>query len=236
MNNALVTGGIQGIGLAIVKKLLARGDKVTVFDYVNSKDERVLYLHDLDVSYIQVDVSYVDSIKQGFSKLAEPIDILVNNAGIARDGMALRLCEKDWDVVMNVNAKGAFFCSQQALKMMIRKQKSYIVNMASVVGIIGNPGQVNYAASKAAVIAMTKTLAKEYALRNVLVNAIAPGFIQTKMTDDLSDKVKEHAKTYISLKRFGDTQDVANLVAFLTSGEADYITGQVIHVDGGMVI
>lgn len=240
MSNALITGGVQGIGRAIVESLLARGDTVFVFDYVKENDERVVALP-LGVNYIHVDVASCDSIENGFSQLFSllgnnNLDILVNNAGITRDTLAVRMKEPDWDSVLSVNLKGAFFCSQQALKKMIRQEKSYIVNMSSVVGIVGNVGQANYAASKAGLISITKTLAKEYASRNVLVNTIAPGFIQTKLTENLSERVKSQALEHIPLRRFGEPKDIASLVSFLTSGSADYITGQVINVDGGMVI
>ena len=144
--------------------------------------------------------------------------------------------KEDWDAVQNVNLRGTFFCSQQALKKMIRQQKSYIINISSIVGLTGNPGQVNYAASKAGIIAVTKTLAREYGSRNVLINAIAPGFIQTRLTDSLSDSVKEKAKSLIALRRFGTPLDVAKLIMFLSSGDADYITGQVLCIDGGIVL
>ena len=247
-SNALVTGGVQGIGRAIVDTLrskssfMLRGGNVFVFDCLPPDDERVVSLVNREgLSYIQVDVSSVDSIRAGFEKLFDllgdkPLDILVNNAGIARDTLALRMSEDKWDSVMQVNLRGAFFCAQYALKRMIKQKKSYIINMSSVVGVVGNPGQVNYAASKAGLISITKTLAKEYASRNVIINAIAPGFIDTSLTQKLSDGVKAKALERIPLRRFGKPQDVANLISFLTSGYADYITGQVICVDGGMII
>jgi 3-oxoacyl-[acyl-carrier protein] reductase len=236
--NALITGGAQGIGRAIVEKFLARGNRLFVFDILPPDDERVAFLGDC---YIQVDISSVDSIKSGFTRLLSileenSLDILVNNAGIARDMLAIRMSEADWDAVLNVNLKGAFFCAQQALKRMVKQKKSYIVNISSVVGLVGNPGQVNYAASKAGLISVTKTLAKEYSSRNVLVNAVAPGFIQTQLTDKLPERVKGQALAHIPLKRFGTPDDVANVVSFLTSGQADYLTGQVISVDGGMIL
>lgn len=241
--NSLVTGGVHGIGLAIVKKLLQRGDSVFVFDCLSADDQVVKGLKKLNIQYFQVDVSSVDSIKNGFDQLFKEIDILehknldllVNNAGVARDVLAIRMSELDWDMVVDVNLKGTFFCSQQALKRMIRQSKSYIINISSIVGICGNSGQANYASSKAGVIALTKTLAQEYASRNIMINAIAPGFIKTKMTDNLSDLFKQAALDRIALKRFGDPNDIAEFIEFLTSGRADYLTGQVIELTGGML-
>ena len=231
----IVTGGVSGIGRAIVTEVIARGDAVFVLDCVQESHEDVKKLCDSGVTYIHTDISDVASIKLAFSQIPK-INLLVNNAGITRDNIALRMKESEWDDVMNVNLKCAFFCAQQALPKLMRSTKSYIINIASVVGVSGNPGQVNYAASKAGVIAMTKTLAREYARKNVLVNAVAPGFIQTRMTEHLSDSIKEKAKDFIPLKRFGTPCDVAQLISFLSSGNADYITGQIIHVDGGMVM
>ena len=236
--NVLVTGGVQGIGRAIVDQLQARGDSLFVFDIVDTSNERVQKLQKQGVWYKKVDISFVESIKNGFAELNKTLetarlDVLVNNAGITRDAIALRLKEEDWDSVLDINLKGAFFCAQHALKKMIRQNKSYIINISSIVGIHGNPGQVNYAASKAGIIAMTKTLALEYAKRNVIVNAIAPGFITTAMTDKIPEKNKKQALEHIALGRFGKPVDIANLVEFLTSGNADYITGQVIEVTGG---
>lgn len=232
--NALVTGGLRGIGRVIAETFCARGDHVFVFDYVDSQHEDVISLTATGITYLQVDVSSHSSITDGFSLLPSSLDILVNNAGITRDGLALRLSESDWDAVLDVNLKGAFSCSQHALKRMIKQNKSYIINIASIVGIHGNAGQANYAASKAGIIALTKTLAQEYGSRNVLVNAIAPGFISTPMTEKLPETVKQRAREMIPLKRFGTPDDVAQVVAFLSSGNADYVTGAVIEVAGGM--
>ena len=244
--NSLVTGGAQGIGRAIVSKLQNRGDRVFVFDIIDLTDTCVLELSKQGIYYIQVDVSSVDSIKDGFSAVykildisddtnqSSHLDILINNAGVTKDNLVLRMSELDWDYVLDVNLKGTFFCIQQALRRMVRQKKSYIINMGSIVGESGNPGQANYAASKAGVVALTKTLAQEYASRNVLVNAIAPGFIQTPMTDKLPEKIKQYALDRISLKRFGTVSDVADLVLFLSSGQADYITGQIIDLNGGI--
>lgn len=235
---ALVTGGIGDIGRAIVEEFIARGDRVIVFDCIDDGDEKVTTLRSMGVDYMQVDLRFVDQIKKAFSKIYEryeSIDVLVNNAGITRDGMALRMNESNWDDVHDVNLRGSFFCAQQALSKMIRNKKSYIINMSSIVGITGNPGQVNYASSKAGLIAMTKTLAKEYGKRGVRVNAVAPGFIQTEMTSNLSEDLKKEVCERTSIKELGIPRDVAKLVAFLTSGLADYITGQVLTVDGGIL-
>ncbi len=240
--NSLVTGGLNGIGLAIVQNLLTRGDRVFVFDHIPAQDRAVEELLGLGCGYFQVDVSSVQSIKDGFSKLLKELELtenknlnlLVNNAGITRDAIAIRMSEQDWDAVINVNLRGTFFCSQFALKNMIRASGGYIINISSIVGIHGNSGQANYAASKAGIIALTKSLAQEYASRNIMINSIAPGFIQTKMTDKLPEQVKKTVLERIALKRFGQPSDVAELVNFLTSGKVDYITGQVIELTGGM--
>lgn len=237
---SLVTGGLQGIGRATVAALCARGDAVIVFDRVTADDQAVadLLTQHPGVRYMQVDIASVIAIKDGFSRLFNDIpqlDLLVNNAGITRDILALRMSEQDWDLVLDVNLKGAFFCAQQALKQMIKQPKSYIINVSSIVGVTGNVGQANYAASKAGLVAMTKSLAQEYASRQVLVNAIAPGFIQTPMTDSLKENYKQEIISKIPLKRLGQPGDIAKLIVFLSSGAADYITGQIIHVNGGLI-
>ncbi len=240
--NSLVTGGATGIGREIVNVLKARGDNLFVFDILEESDPNVKILLDENINYFKVDVSSVKSIDHGFKQLFERInelenkylDLLVNNAGITRDTLAIRLKEVDWNSVIDVNLKGSFFCAQAALKKMLGQEISYIINISSIVGIHGNIGQVNYAASKAGLIAMTKSLAMEYGSKNILVNAIAPGFIKTKMTDKLSENIKEQILNRISLKRFGSSVDVANLVVFLSSGNADYITGQTLILDGGL--
>jgi len=234
---SLITGGARGIGRAIALQLHKRGDRVIVFDCLPDTEHDIYTLRDLGIVYIQVDVSSSVSIKQAFEHpelMGISIDLLVNNAGITRDNLALRMSEADWDAVLDVNLKGAFLCAQYALKKMIKQDRGYILNISSIVGLVGNPGQVNYAASKAGLIALTKTLAKEYAGRSILVNAIAPGFIQTPMTDKLPDSVKQKALDLIPLKRFGTVDDIAHVIEFLSSGRADYITGQVIEITGGM--
>lgn len=238
--NAIVTGGVQGIGRAIVDALKKRGDEVTVFDCVSPQDARVLVLCDQAVSYVQVDIASYDSLAAGFNHYFNSVcpnnrlDILVNNAAVTRDTLALRMSQEQWDDVLNVNLKGLFFACQHALKNMIRAKSGYIINMSSVVGLGGNPGQAQYAASKAGVISLTKTLAYEYGKRNILINAIAPGFIATPLTDRLSEDMKVSIKTRIALDRFGEARNIADLVLFLSSGKADYITGQVLCIDGGL--
>jgi 3-oxoacyl-[acyl-carrier protein] reductase len=233
----IITGGAGDIGLTLTESFCSRGDNVWACDICDDSHDNVKKIYSLGAKYFKTDVSSVESIKKSFSYIfsqINSIDILVNNAGITRDSLALRMKENDWDSVLSVNLKGAFFCSQQVLTRMIRQNQSYIINISSIVGLYGNIGQANYAASKAGLIALTKTLSKEYGSRNICVNAIAPGFIKTKMTENLQDNIKQKALERISLNRFGTTQDIANLVLFLTSGQADYITGQVIEISGGI--
>ncbi|NGT12565.1 3-oxoacyl-[acyl-carrier-protein] reductase, partial [Clostridium perfringens] len=185
-----------------------------------------------DISNFEDSKNLMDKCKEVFRK----IDILVNNAGITKDTLIMRMKEEDFDNVIDVNLKGTFNCAKHASAIMLKQRFGKIINMTSVVGIAGNAGQVNYAASKAGVIGLTKSLAKELGSRGITVNAVAPGFINTDMTASLSEKVKEEASKNIPLKRLGDPEDVANLVGFLASDAANYITGQVINVDGGMVM
>ncbi len=237
MQCSVVTGGVQGIGRSIVEALVQRGDHVVVFDCAHEKALPAQELIAQGVDYLCVDVASTQAVLAAFEQLKkknmQPY-ILVNNAGITRDGIALRTSEADWDSVLDVNLKGSFFCAQQALKSMIKQPKSYIINLSSIVGLYGNAGQAQYAASKAGLIGLTKSLAQEYGSRQVMVNAIAPGFIQTPMTDKLPDEIKQKTLEQIPLKRFGKPADIADLVMFLTSGHADYITGQVIVVSGGL--
>lgn len=243
MKNSLITGGVGDIGSAIVEKLYSRGDKIFVFDYLEESNDRVLNLiQKFNINYIKVDLSNFDSIKSGFTTLFNfldnnnlTLDILINNAGINKDNLAIRLSQTDWQSVLDVNLSGAFYCCQHAIKRMIRQNKSYIINISSIVGITGNIGQVNYAASKAGLINLTQSLAGEYGSRNILINSIAPGFICTQMTNKLSENIKSNILNRISLKRFGQPEDVASLVNFLTSGQADYITGSCIKIDGCLI-
>lgn len=240
---AIVTGGTRGIGRAIALKLADQGANI-VINYRNSDKEAeelksILEGKGVKVLTVKCDISNFEDSKNLMDKCKEvfgKIDILVNNAGITKDTLIMRMKEEDFDNVIDVNLKGTFNCAKHASAIMLKQRFGKIINMTSVVGIAGNAGQVNYAASKAGVIGLTKSLAKELGSRGITVNAVAPGFINTDMTASLSEKVKEEASKNIPLKRLGDPEDVANLVGFLASDAANYITGQVINVDGGMVI
>ncbi|ELC8442922.1 3-oxoacyl-[acyl-carrier-protein] reductase [Clostridium perfringens] len=240
---AVVTGGTRGIGRAIVLKLADEGANI-VINYRNSDKEaeelkatleekgvKVLTVK-CDISNFEDSKKLIDKCKEEFGK----IDILVNNAGITKDTLIMRMKEEDFDSVIDVNLKGTFNCAKHASAIMLKQKFGKIINMTSVVGITGNAGQSNYAASKAGVIGLTKSLARELGSRGITVNAVAPGFINTDMTSVLSDKVKEEAMKNIPLKKLGNPEDIANLVGFLASDSANYITGQVINVDGGMVM
>ncbi|PWX49733.1 beta-ketoacyl-ACP reductase [Clostridium perfringens] len=240
---AIVTGGTRGIGRAIALKLADHGANI-VINYRNSDKESeelkaILEGKGVKVLTVKCDISNFEDSKNLMDKCKEvfgKIDILVNNAGITKDTLIMRMKEEDFDNVIDVNLKGTFNCAKHASAIMLKQRFGKIINMTSVVGIAGNAGQVNYAASKAGVIGLTKSLAKELGSRGITVNAVAPGFINTDMTASLSEKVKEEASKNIPLKRLGDPEDVANLVGFLASDAANYITGQVINVDGGMVM
>lgn len=240
---AVVTGASRGIGKAIVLKLASLGASVVV-NY-NGSEERALQVkaeieeQGTKASVYQCDVSDFESCEtfiQDVIKEYGRIDILVNNAGITKDGLLMKISEEDFDKVLDTNLKGTFNTVRFVSRQMLKQKSGRIINMSSVVGVSGNAGQANYAASKAGVIGLTKSAARELASRGITVNAIAPGFIETDMTEVLSDKVKEACVGQIPLGKFGKPEDVANLAAFLASDEAGYITGQVIHVDGGMVI
>ncbi len=240
---AIVTGGTRGIGRAIALKLADHGANI-VINYRNSDKEAeelkaILEEKGVKVLTVKCDISNFEDSKNLMDKCKEvfgKIDILVNNAGITKDTLIMRMKEEDFDNVIDVNLKGTFNCAKHASAIMLKQRFGKIINMTSVVGIAGNAGQVNYAASKSGVIGLTKSLAKELGSRGITVNAVAPGFINTDMTASLSEKVKEEASKNIPLKRLGDPEDVANLVGFLASDAANYITGQVINVDGGMVM
>lgn len=240
---AVVTGGSRGIGKAIALKLAEQGASVVVNYTSNSQaaDEVVKAIQEMGCKALAVkaDVSKADDI-ENLIKATEAelgkIQILVNNAGITRDGLLIRMKEEEWDDVLNINLKGVFLATKLIGKKMLKEKQGSIVNVTSVVGLMGNAGQANYAASKAGVIGFTKSVAKEFASRNINVNAVAPGFIQSDMTDKLSAEVIENYMQAIPLGRLGVANDVANLVSFLVSDHSNYITGQTIQVDGGMYI
>jgi 3-oxoacyl-[acyl-carrier protein] reductase len=237
---ALVTGAAQGIGRDIALALAADGADVAICDVnleaaqktaadIEAKGRKALALKTNVASSDDVN-AMVEQTIQKFGR----IDILVNNAGITRDGLILRMKDEDWDLVLSINLKGAFLCTKAALKHMTKQRSGTIINIASIVGAMGNAGQANYVASKAGLIGLTKTIAREYANRNVTANAVAPGFIDTAMTQALTENVRQELAKQIPLGRLGSSADVANAVRFLASPAAAYITGQVIHVNGGM--
>ena len=238
---AVVTGASRGIGKAIAVKLASKGATV-VINYNGSRERAEEVKNEVESAggkavIIQCNVADFDACKEFIETVIKEqgrIDILVNNAGITKDGLLMKMSEEDFDKVLDTNLKGTFHTIRAALRQMIRQRSGRIINMASVVGVSGNAGQANYAASKAGVIGLTKTAAREVASRGITVNAIAPGFIETEMTDVLPEDVKENLLASIPLKRMGQTKDIAETVAFLASDKAAYITGQTISVDGGM--
>lgn len=240
---AIVTGGSRGIGQAVAEKLASQGANIAIV-YLGEESEAVnakakVEEYGVRAEYYYCDVSDFDATKEVIDKIQEDFggyDILVNNAGIVRDKLVLSMQEKDFDMVIAVNLKGTFNMIKNTYQHFMKQRSGRIVNVASVVGINGNAGQANYAASKAGVIGVTKSVAKELAARGVTCNAVAPGYIMTDMTNALSDKVKENIAAGIPMKRGGDPKDVANAIAFLTSDDAAYITGEVIRVDGGMAM
>jgi 3-oxoacyl-[acyl-carrier protein] reductase len=239
---SVVTGGVQGIGRAIALALAKRGSDVAVMDMKEEgaaellSEIKDLGRRSLFVRANIVSLSDVEAAARSVSDSLGKIDILVNNAGITRDALLVRMEEKSWDIVIEVNLKGTFNCTRVFLKEMLKHRYGRIINVSSVVGIMGNAGQSNYAASKAGVIGLTKSVAKEVASRGITVNAVAPGFIDTAMTQLLSAQARESLMSTVPLGRMGSPEDVANAVAFLASDSASYITGQTIHVDGGMLM
>ncbi len=237
---ALVTGAAQGIGRAIALLLAQKGADIVVSDInLEKAQETAKEIETIGrrAMAIKVDVANSDNVERMIQAILErfsQIDILVNNAGIARDKLVLRMTEEDWDAVLNINLKGTFHCTKAVVKHMSKQRSGKIVNIASVVGEMGNAGQANYSASKAGVIGFTKTIAREFARRGINANAIAPGYIQTPMTDVLPEKVKEDLRRMIPLERLGQPEDVAEAVFFLVSEASSYITGQVLNVNGGI--
>jgi 3-oxoacyl-[acyl-carrier protein] reductase len=239
---AIVTGGARGIGREIALTLAKEGCHIALCDVnpealaATQKEVEGLLRQCMTGTVDVTKGEQVESFVQKTLDKFQKIDILVNNAGITKDTLLVRMSEADWDAVLGVNLKGAFNCTKAVAKVMMKQRDGRIVNMASIIGLIGNAGQANYAASKGGLIALTKTVAKELASRNVRVNAIAPGFIQTDMTAKLPDNVKAEMLKHVPMGKMGTVTDVANLALFLASDDSSYITGQVITVDGGMVM
>ena len=240
---AIVTGAGRGIGHAIAVRLASEGARVACVSRSEENAKRTadeLNILGADsAKHYAVDVADHAAVQKTGAQILEDftkIDILVNNAGVTRDGLAMRMSVEDWDTVINTNLRGAFNFTQAIIRAMIKQRSGRIINITSVIGLIGNAGQTNYAASKAGLIGFTKSLARELASRNITVNAVAPGFITTDMTAGLSDEIKKTIQSQIPLGKTGAPEDVASAVAFLASAEASYITGQILRVDGGMVM
>ena len=238
---AVITGGTRGIGLAIAKRLASDGfDLLLTYRgdaEAAAKAEEELAGSGRTVKVIAADVSTADGAKETIETATKELgglDVLVNNAGITRDNLIMRMSEDDWDAVLTTNLKGAFLASKAAIRPMLRQRSGRIINMTSIVGLTGNAGQANYAAAKAGLVGLTKTLAKEVGSRGITVNAVAPGFIDTRLTDVLPDDIKQKLLDSTPLGRFGKVEDIANAVAFLASDDASFITGHVLSVDGGL--
>ncbi|TXL67649.1 3-oxoacyl-[acyl-carrier-protein] reductase [Cerasibacillus terrae] len=240
---ALVTGASRGIGRAIALELAKEGADIVV-NYAGNKERAEEVVKEIEemgrkAISIQADVSDEISVKKMIKdtiKEFNRLDILVNNAGITKDNLIMRMKEKDFDDVINTNLKGVFLCTKAVSRQMMKQRYGRIINMASIVGVSGNPGQANYVAAKAGVIGLTKSTAKELASRNILVNAVAPGFISTDMTAELTNEQKEAMLKMIPLAKLGQPEDIARVVRFLASDDSSYMTGQTLHVDGGMVM
>jgi len=237
----LITGSSRGIGAEIAKKMAALGAEV-VINYAHSKERAEDVKSEIEAAggtahLIQADVSDFDQaanlVKTAYKKMGG-LNVLVNNAGITKDKLILRMKEEDWDQVLDINLKGVFNCTKNAVRYLLKAENAKLINLSSVVGVNGNAGQANYSAAKAGIVGFTKTMAKELATKGVCSNAIAPGFIDTEMTDELSDSIKEGIIEQVPLARFGRAEEVADLVSFLASDNANYINGEVIKIDGGM--
>ena len=239
---ALITGGARGIGRSIALLFAQEGADIVIGDVdIQEANKTCLDIEALGKKALalQMDVTDYVKVEEAVNKILDKfakVDILINNAGITKDNLLLRMSETEWDAVLSVNLKGTFNCIKAVSKAMVKQRAGKIINIASIIGIIGNPGQANYSASKAGIIALTKTTAKELAIRNINVNAVAPGFIQTEMTGKLPQGLKEKMRDLIPLGKFGLPDDVAKTCLFLASEESSYITGQTIVVDGGMVM
>ncbi|MDN4493814.1 3-oxoacyl-ACP reductase FabG [Ureibacillus aquaedulcis] len=239
---AIITGGANGIGKAACETFLNQGAKVVIadFDEASGKElEQHFQNQGKEVLFIAVDVASQESVENMVAQVLahhEKIDILINNAGITRDAMLVKMTEQDFDRVLDVNLKGVFNCTQAVVPHMVSRGYGKIINTSSVSGVYGNVGQTNYAATKAAVVGMTKTWAKEFGRKGINVNAVAPGFTKTAMVEKMPEKVIQHMESIVSLQRLGETEDIANAYLFLASEESSYITGHVLHVDGGIMM
>lgn len=241
--NVLVTGASRGIGKAIALELASQGANVAI-NYAGSEERAqavVTEIQNLGVNSfkVQADVSKEENVKAMIKEVIKQfgsLDILVNNAGVTKDNLLMRMKEEEFDQVIDINLKGVFLCTKAVTRHMMKQRSGKIINVASIVGVSGNPGQANYVAAKAGVIGMTKSVAQELASRNILVNAVAPGFISTDMTDALTQEQQEAILSRIPLAKLGTPKDVANVVRFLASDDANYMTGQTLHIDGGMVM
>lgn len=241
MSVALITGASRGIGRVIAENMAKAGYDIAICYSGNESAAQetisICKKYGVQAMYVKADVSNADDVANMFSEvksLLGPVNVLVNNAGITKDGLLLRMTEEDFEKVVDINLKGAFLCTKAAIKDMLKAKKGSIINITSIVGVTGNAGQANYSASKAGLIGFTKSVAKEYGSKGITVNAVAPGFIQTAMTDSLPEEVKSTYLKQIPLGRFGTPEDVASVVEFLASEKAAYVTGQVIEVTGGM--
>jgi len=240
---ALVTGASRGIGRAIAIYLAELGASVAI-NYANNEEKALDVAETIHKAggraiLVHGDVSRASDVEAMINKIVDEwgtIDILVNNAGINRDSLLMRMKEEDWDRVLDINLKGVYNCTKAVSRIMIKKRQGKIINISSVVGVVGNAGQANYAAAKAGIIGFSKSIAKELAARNIQVNIVAPGFIETDMTNALSDNIKNSLLSQIPIGRYGRPEEVAYIVGFLASDLSNYITGQVIHVDGGMIM
>ena len=239
---ALITGGARGIGQAIAMTFAKEGADIVIADVnleIAQKTASEIESLGRKALALEMDVTNYTAVEEGINKILDKmgkVDILVNNAGITKDNLVLRMSGAEWDAVINVNLKGTFNCIKAVSRPMVKQRSGRIISIASIIGLMGNPGQANYAASKAGIIALTKTIAKELASRNINANAVAPGFIQTEMTAKLPEDIKKRMLEAIPLAKLGTPQDVANVCLFLASDESSYITGQTITIDGGMVM
>ena len=238
---AVITGGTRGIGLAIVQKFIDEGASVAVIGTRPESVDPVVekFASDANIKGYALNVADREAVEETFKNITADfgtVDVLVNNAGITRDTLLMRMKEEDWDSVIDINLKGAFNCLKAVTRAMMKARCGRIINISSIVGLTGNPGQANYSASKAGLFGLTKSAAKELAARNITVNAVAPGYIATEMTDAISEEARESFLKNIPLARQGEGKDVAALVAFLASDDASYITGQTVNVDGGLVM